>query len=106
MRRAGHLMEAVVEPENLRLAFWKASRGKRWRADQRAYAANLEGELAALREGLLDGTYPVGAYRRFTVAEPKERTIHAAAFRERVLHHALMNVCEPWFEKSIHFDRI
>ena len=99
MRRAGHLMEAVCEPENLRLAFWKASRGKRARADQRAYAANLDAELAALREGLLEGSYPVGEYRRFTIHEPKERTICAAAFRERVLHHGLMNVLEPWVER-------
>ena len=31
--------------------------------------------------------------------DPKERLICAASFRERVLHHALMNVCEPIFEK-------
>ena len=104
MRRAGGLMEAVCEPENLRLAFWKASRGKRARPDQRAYAADLEGELARLREGLLDGTYPVGNYRQFTIREPKVRVISAAAFRERVLHHALMNVLEPWFERWLVYD--
>lgn len=99
MKRAGQLREAVLEPENLRLAFWKASRGKRGSAAQRAYAENLEEELEALREGLAEGTYPVGRYERFTIYEPKERLICAAAFRERVLHHALMNVCEPWFER-------
>ena len=104
MKRAGHLFEAVVEPANLELAFWKASRGKRARADQRAFAANLAEELARLREGLIDGTYPVGDYRRFTVYEPKERVICAAAFRERVLHHALMNVLEPWIEKWLIYD--
>ena len=104
MKRAGGIFEAVVEPANLELAFWKASRGKRARADQRAYAASLDAELAKLREGLIDGTYPIGNYRRFTVYEPKERVICAAAFRERVLHHALMNVLEPWFEKWLIFD--
>lgn len=104
MKRAGHLFGQVVRPDNLERAFWKASRGKRARADQRAYAANLGEELARLRQGLLDGTYAVGAYRRFTVYEPKERIICAAAFRERVLHHALMNVLEPWFEKWLVFD--
>ncbi|RKX33869.1 MAG: hypothetical protein DRP64_20570, partial [Verrucomicrobia bacterium] len=38
--------------------------------------------------------YPVGHYTRFTIYDPKEREICAAAFPERVLHHALMNVCE------------
>ena len=104
MKRVGNIFEAVVESANLELAFWKASRGKRARADQREYAANLEEELAKLRAGLIDGSYPVGNYRRFTVHEPKERVICAAAFRERVLHHALMNVLEPWFEKWLIFD--
>ena len=59
MKRAGHLFGQVVRPDNLERAFWKASRGKRARADQRAYAANLGEELARLRQGLLDGTYAV-----------------------------------------------
>ena len=104
MKRVGGIFEAVAEPSNLELAFWKASRGKCARADQREFAANLGEELAKLRAGLLDGTYPVGEYRRFTVYEPKERVICAAAFRERVLHHALMNVLEPWIEKWLVFD--
>jgi len=99
MKRVGQLMAAVVEPDNLRLAFWKAARGKADRAEVRQYRANLDGELAALRFGLLEGSYPTGHYRRFVVHDPKRRTIHAAAFAERVLHHALMNVCEPAFER-------
>ncbi len=104
MRRIGNLFEAVVEPENLRLAFWKASRGKQHRPDQREYAARLEEEIEALRLGLLQGDYPVGDYTRFTVYDPKERVICAAAFRERVLHHALMNVCEPLVDRWLVFD--
>ncbi|MGI6079087.1 MAG: hypothetical protein ACOYCB_13205, partial [Fastidiosipilaceae bacterium] len=57
-----------------------------------------------MRDGLIDGTYPAGRYERFTVYEPKERIICAAAFSERVLHHALMNVIEPWLEKWLIFD--
>jgi retron-type reverse transcriptase len=30
--------------------------------------------------------------------------IHAAPFRDRVLHHAIMNVCEPIFERAQIFD--
>ena len=104
MKRIGHLFECVVEPENLRLAFVKASRGKRQRADQMAFQRNLDEELHRLREGLLAGDYPIGNYRRFTIWEPKEREICAASFGERVLHHALMNVCEPYFDRWLVFD--
>ncbi len=35
----------------------------------------------------------------FTIHDPKRRTICAASFRERVLHPAIMNICEPYFER-------
>lgn len=41
----------------------------------------------------------MGHYHFFTVHDPKERLICAAAFPERVLHHAIMNVCEPVLER-------
>lgn len=104
MKRVGHLFDQVVKPENLRQAFWKASRGKRHRPDQRAFAGNLDAEIQRMRQGLLAGAYPVGDYTRFTIYDPKEREICAAAFPERVLHHALMNVCEPYFDKWLIFD--
>lgn len=34
------------------------------------------------------------------VFDPKERMIHAARFPERVLHYALMNLCEPVLERQ------
>ena len=44
-----------------------------------------------------------GPYRQFRVFDPKERVISVAPFRDRVLHHALMNVCEPVFDRyAIH----
>ena len=98
MKRIGNIFERVIDPENLRLAFMKASRGKRHRDDQRSFERNLESELWRLREGLIKGDYPIGNYRRFMIYDPKEREICAASFGERVLHHALMNVCEPYFE--------
>ncbi len=104
MKRVGNLFEKAVDPENLRLAFWKASRGKRHRPDQRAFAENLSAELERLRDGLFSGEFPVGRFARFTIYDPKEREICAAEFPERVLHHALMNVCEPYFEKWLIFD--
>ncbi|MEI7901479.1 MAG: hypothetical protein WCK89_14610 [bacterium] len=55
MKRIGNLFDAVAEPENLRLAFWKARQGKQHRPDQRAFAERLEVEIERLRLGLLEG---------------------------------------------------
>ena len=98
------MFERVIDPDNLRLAVWKASRGKRMRDDQRRFQANLDEELARLRDELITGDYPIGNFRRFTIYDPKEREICAATFGERVLHHSLMNVCEPYFDKWLIYD--
>ena len=104
MKRAGQLLEAIAATDNLRLAFWKAARGKSATRDVIAYRAGLDANLAQLRTGILDGTVEVGHYHFFKIHDPKERDICAAAFGERVLHHALINLCEPVFEKRLVFD--
>ena len=48
---------------------------------------------------MIGGTYEPGAYRHFYVFEPKQRKISAAPFRDRVIHHAVVQVLEPLFEK-------
>ncbi len=104
MRRAGNLYLKIAERENLELAFWKAQRRKSARSDVQVFRANLSENLTLLREELLSGNVAFGNYRYFTIYDPKERVICAADFRERVLHHAIINVCEPVFEKYQIFD--
>ncbi|MCU0485839.1 MAG: hypothetical protein MUC85_06965 [Anaerolineales bacterium] len=38
-------------------------------------------------------------YHNFHISVPKPRLISAAPFRDRVVHHALMNIIEPLFER-------
>ena len=97
-------MAKIADAENLRLAFWKAAKGKRGKADCLAFRERLDENLTALGTELLAGDVPVGVYHYFKVHDPKERLICAASFRERVLHHALMNVCEPVLEGAAVFD--
>ena len=103
MKRASNLYPFIAEPDNLRLAFIKSIRGKRGKADVIAYAANLDRNIGLLRDQLLSRQVDVGHYHFFTVHDPKERVICAASFPERVLHHAVMNICEPVLERyAIH----
>jgi hypothetical protein len=106
MRRAAGLFDEILAWDNLREAFWKALRGKRGRADAQAFARDLDGNLRRLQDGLWRGTVRVGEYRQFTIFDPKERTITAPSFRERVLHHAVLNVCEPVFERFLIGDTV
>lgn len=100
MKRRGWVFEEVVDMDNLRLAYWKARKGKEHKKDVLQFSKpSLEDNLMALRQSIIDGTPPVGQYHCFRIYEPKERLVIAASFPERVLHHALMNVCEKDFER-------
>ena len=99
MHRANHLLIHIAEPDNLRLAFWKARKGKAYAQEVEAYKENLDDNLMILRSQILRGIVTVGQYRYFKVYEPKERQICASAFSEQVLHHALMNISYEHFER-------
>lgn len=93
MKRIGFLIEKIADMDNLRLALWKAKK-----------AANGNADLLELRESILTGNVQVGDYHYFKIYDPKERMICAANFRERVLHHAIMNICHPIFESFQIYD--
>jgi len=95
MRRANNLLPLIADSDNLRLAVWKAAKGKRYSAEVLDYQNNLDKNLQHLHDQIRNSKVVVGDYRYFTIYEPKERQICASAFREQVLHHALMNVCHP-----------
>ena len=99
MKRDGDVYHRIADMDNLRLAFWKARRGKDDRPEVVGFRCNLEANLQTMRGQLLDESVPVGACHTFQIHDPKERTICAAVFRERVLHHAIINVCHDRFER-------
>jgi RNA-directed DNA polymerase len=104
MKRADHLLEGIADPDNLRLAFWKARKGKNLSRQVQRYRDDLENNLLGLREQILAGRVDVGDYHYFKIYDPKQRQICAALFKEQVLHHALMNICHDHFEKKQIFD--
>lgn len=93
------MIESVIQPDNLRLAFWKASKGKRYSRKVLAFQRDLDDNLLKLRKEIESGLIRVGDYRYFKIFDPKERLICSSAFDEQVLHHALMNICHADFER-------
>lgn len=104
MRRKGNLFDSIVDRENMRLAVFKAMKGKRHRSDVREWVANIDSNLNRVTEQLLSQTFPVGRAHQFVIYDPKERIITAACFEERMVHHAIMNVCEPYLDNIQIFD--
>jgi retron-type reverse transcriptase len=93
----------VYDLLNLWQAFIKASKGRRSHPSIAGFEYNLENELVALHHELKEETYQPGGYRSFTIHEPKRRKISAAPFRDRVVHHALINVIGPMLERKFIF---
>ena len=100
MKRANHLIPKVIEPDNLRLAFWKARKGRNGNDQVITYRANLDQNLSLLAKQIESTEVDVGHYSFFKIFDPKERDICASSFQEQVLHHALMNICHPYFERK------
>jgi len=101
MRRQGRLFKALVSRENLRLAFLKALRGKRGSKAALLFCRDVEAGLEEVRQRLLAPCPVWGPYRSFVITDPKERTISAAPFPERIMHHAIMNVLEQLLERPM-----
>ncbi|MCJ2375655.1 reverse transcriptase/maturase family protein [Vibrio sp. ZSDZ34] len=98
MKRLGNLWDKVTSFSNLYLAYKKAAKGKRNQVKVAQFSYQLEAELFAMQAELRSGSYRFGGYRKFIIFDRKPREISAAPFRDRVLHHAIMNVLEPIFE--------
>ena len=104
MRRLAGIWPQVASFENLLLAYRQARRGKGRRPDVVRFALNLEKELLGLQRELRDDSYRPGAYRLFRIYERKPRIIAAAPFRDRVVHHAVMNLIEPPLDRTFIHD--
>lgn len=103
MKSYKNLFPQICDFENLYQAFRRARRGKRSQPNVIAFELNLEENLVVLRQQLQAGTYQPGRYTHFTLYDSKPRRISAAPFRDRVVHHALVQVIEPiWERRFIH----
>lgn len=101
MKRSKINIEDIAAYHNLVSAFYKAAKGKRERSGTQAFLRDFDLNVLKLREDILSGKAPVGKYHRFTIFDPKKRTIHAACFPDRVLHHAVINFIGPVLERAL-----
>ncbi len=104
MKRLGRLWPEVANFDNLLRAYLKARKGKQSVRAVAEFTLNLEAELISLQQELNNFSYRPGSYRLFTIYERKKRQIAAAPFRDRVVHHAVMNIIEPLIDRRFIFD--
>ena len=102
--RADDLIGSIAGFQALLAAAKRAVLGKRRKPGAAAFMANLEKELLRLESELRVGTYRPGRYVTIEVRDPKPRTVSAAPFRDRVVHHAVHDVIQPIFERGFIAD--
>ena len=92
--------EALTAWPALVAAYHEARRGKRSRPAVDGWFHDWELRLHALREGLVAG-WRFGPYTTFEVCDPRRRLIAAAPFEDRVVHHAMVTLLAPYFERGM-----
>ncbi|MDR0834300.1 MAG: reverse transcriptase/maturase family protein [Candidatus Symbiothrix sp.] len=97
--------EELVEIKvNLFEAYYACRRSKRNTNNAIAFELNYEQELFRLYEDIISYTYEPGRSIAFLVQKPVMREIFAATFRDRVVHHYLINQLNPIFERHFIYD--
>lgn len=99
-KKYGGLFDKIVSLDNLELAYNKAAKGKRSRGIVSLIGSDLPFFLTHLQQLLITGRFTTADYKIKKIFEPKERLIYILPFYpDRIVHHAIMNVLEPIFEK-------
>ena len=104
MKTYTNLYKEVYSMGNLTLAWRKARKGKTSRQDVIDFDKNIEKNLLILHNELKNKTYVPKKLINFILRDPKTRKISKADFRDRVVHHSLMNIIASLFEKTFIYD--
>ena len=101
------IADFIAEPfflEEVFEAYHSCRRYKRNKASALAFEVDLEANLIELWLELNSGGWKPGPSTVFIVEKPVKREIFAAGFRDRVVHHVLINRLNPYFEKTFIHD--
>lgn len=96
--------QKLISIEHLLQAWEEFKVGKRGRKDVQIFERHLENNLFSLHKDLETKTYKHFNYTAFNIYDPKFRHIHKATVRDRIVHHAVVSLIEPLFDKTFIYD--
>ncbi len=96
------LILKIASHSNMMLAAKKAIKGNPNSVGGMIYMDYLQANTRLIAEQIMSGEYAPGRPKEFVIFEPKQRTISALPFCDRVVQHAINNVIEPVFEKTFY----
>lgn len=97
MKRKNNLYDQVISIGNILLADSIARKGKKRQRSIRTFDKNFDQNIADVYRSLVNKSYRTSEYKTRVIQERKERVISILPYRDRIVHHAIMNVLEPMF---------
>ncbi len=82
----------------------KARKNKTSKFYVKLFEADLENNLQEIKRELELQTYEPHPLKKFIIRDPKTRVIRKSIFKDRIVHHTIVNILEPIYEKIFIFD--
>lgn len=103
MKRYNNLFEDITSYNNLQIAHNRAQKDKKHYPEVIKINKDREKYLTRLHKQLKNKEFVNSAYETYTKKElKKERLIHKLPYYpDRIVHHAIMNVCESFWHNSL-----
>jgi len=98
MKTYKNLYPKLYSYKNLELAFQKAGKGKSSKFYVIEFKKNLKKNLLELKRELEWEIYRPSPLTKFTIRDPKTRVIRKSIFKDRIVHHAVVNILDPIYE--------
>ncbi|MFH1669131.1 MAG: reverse transcriptase/maturase family protein [Candidatus Woesearchaeota archaeon] len=99
-----NLWQNIYNFENLEQGYWRAKKHKSNNPKVIEFEKHWRLNLCILLRELRTKTYNPLPLKKFVLRDPKTRLICVSDFRDRIVHHALINVLQPIFEPRFIFD--
>lgn len=85
-------------------AYYDCRKNKRNTNNAIAFELNYESNIISLRQDIITWKYEIWKSIAFIVNKPVKREIFAWDFRDRIVHHYLINKLNPYFETNFIHD--
>ena len=104
METFNNIYPEIISLKNLILAWKNARKGKTNKDYIKEFEINLPNHLKLLNNELTLQTYKPQSLKTFILRDPKTRKISKSVFRDRIVHHVLIQIIEPVFDKIFIYD--
>lgn len=93
-----------ITPEEIFQAYYDCRKHKRNTREALEFEFDFEHNLLVLLNEINSFSYEVGKSSVFIIDKPVVREVFAASFRDRIVHHLLINLIGPTLERHFIFD--